>query len=86
MIFWSPTLEKVEKWEPTGGWNSMFSDKDKIQLMNLFFFFKNKKGCKESKAEILANMVLFKQKHIGVIYSEEQEKIIHDLLQPVFSS
>ena len=86
MMFWSPVVEKVEEWQPVGGWNATFSEQDKIQLTTLFFFFKNKKGCKDRKAEILANMVLSKQKYPGLSYTKEQEDQVRDALQPVFSS
>jgi len=52
----------------------MFSEQQKIQGTSLFFFFKNKKGFKENAAEIMVQMVLFKQIYSGLRYSEEQEK------------
>jgi predicted adenine nucleotide alpha hydrolase (AANH) superfamily ATPase len=85
-MYWNPVSDKIEEWQPVGGWNSSFSEQEKIQLTNLFFFFKNKKGCKDRKAESLAHMVLFKQKYNGIIYSEEQERQLREALQPVFSS
>ena len=86
MLYWSPTVDHVEEWTPKGGWNSAFSDQEKIQCTNLFFFFKNKKGFKENIAHILAHMVLFKQKYAGMKYSEEQEAQLHAALQPVFNT
>lgn len=85
-MYWNPVIDKLEEWQPVSGWNRIFSEQDKIQLTNLFFFFKNKKGCKDHKAEILAHMVVFKQKYNGLIYSEEQERQLKQILQPVFSS
>jgi predicted adenine nucleotide alpha hydrolase (AANH) superfamily ATPase len=85
MIYWSPTNTEIESWEPKSGWNSVFSEKDKIQYTNLFFFFKNKKGLKENIAEILAQMVLYKQKYNGLKYSDEQEAILKDALTPIFN-
>ena len=70
MFHWSP-LEDVQVWEPTFGWNNIFSEQDKIQCVTLFFFFK-KKGIKDSIAEILSHMILFKQKY-HIKYSDEQE-------------
>jgi predicted adenine nucleotide alpha hydrolase (AANH) superfamily ATPase len=86
MLYWSPSNAVTESWEPLSGWNSSFSEKDKLQCTNLFFFFKNKKGFKENVAEMLAQMVLYKQKYNGMKYSEEQESILQKALAPVFNS
>ena len=81
MIYWSPTSTDTQIWEPLGGWNSTFSEKDKIQCINLFFFFKNKKGFKDSVADSLAQMVIYKQKHNGLKYSDEQENMLIEALR-----
>jgi hypothetical protein len=81
MIYWSPVNDKTENFNPKAGWNSAFSDKDKIQYTNLFFFFKNKKGFKENMAEILAQMVIYKQKYNGLKYSDEQEALLMNSLK-----
>jgi hypothetical protein len=86
MIFWSPNNSEVSVWEPQSGWNSSFSEKDKIQCTNLFFFFKNKKGFKENQAESLSQMVIFKQKYTGLEYSNEQEYLLQSALKPVFNT
>ena len=87
MLFWSPSTSETETWNPRGGgWNSCFSEKDKIQCTNLFFFFKNKKGFKENQAESLAQMVIFKQKYTGLEYSNEQEYLLQSALKPVFNT
>lgn len=86
MLFWSPTITETYEWVPKSGWNSTFSEKEKIQCTNLFFFFKNKKGFKENIAESLAQMAIYKQKFNGLYYSEEQEKILADALKPIFNS
>jgi hypothetical protein len=86
MLYWTPSSTVTESWEPLSGWNSSFSEKDKLQCTNLFFFFKNKKGFKENVAEMLAQMVLYKQKYNGMKYSEEQESILQNALMPVFNS
>jgi predicted adenine nucleotide alpha hydrolase (AANH) superfamily ATPase len=86
MFYWSPTGDNIEEWQPTGGWNSVFSEQDKIQCTNLFFFFKNKKGFKENIATMMAQMVLFKQKYSGMSYSDEQEAQLREALKPVFNS
>jgi predicted adenine nucleotide alpha hydrolase (AANH) superfamily ATPase len=85
MIFWSPNNSEVSVWEPKSGWNSSFSEKDKIQCTNLFFFFKNKKGFKENMSQIFAQMVIYKQKYNGLKYSDEQETILQEALKPVFN-
>jgi hypothetical protein len=84
-MYWHPTSSEKMDWTPKCGWNAAFSEKDKIQYTNLFFFFKNKKGFKEHLAEILAQMVIYKQKNSNMKYSEEQEQMLHDALKPVFS-
>jgi predicted adenine nucleotide alpha hydrolase (AANH) superfamily ATPase len=83
MRYWSPLAEETEEWEPKGGWNRAFSEQDKLQCATLFFFFKNKKGYKERAAEILAHMVLFKQKYPGLAYTQEQEQRLREALQPI---
>ena len=83
MIYWSPTSTDTYLWTPLGGWNNAFSEKDKIQCINLFFFFKNKKGFKDTRAESLAQMVIYKQKYNGLKYSDEQETILVDALKPI---
>ena len=85
MIYWTPSSIVIEQWTPHSGWNSSFSEKDKLQCTNLFFFFKNKKGFKENAADSLAQMVLYKQKYNGMKYSQEQEQIIQEALKPVFT-
>jgi hypothetical protein len=82
---WSPMITETETYLPKSGWNSSFSEKDKIQFTNLFFFFKNKKGFKENIAEILAQMVIYKQKYNGLKYSDEQEKMLNEALTPIFN-
>ena len=63
MSFWSPSNDKIEQWQPRGGWSKAFSEKEKIQCTNLFFFYKNKKGLKENVAESAALMDVFKHKY-----------------------
>lgn len=85
MMFWQPTSSETQTWVPRSGWNSVFSEKDKIQCTNLFFFFKNKKGFKENMAEIFSQMVIYKQKYNGLKYSDEQETMLQDALKPIFN-
>ena len=85
MKYWSPTTLETPFWEPKSGWNSSFSETEKIQCTNLFFFFKNKKGFKENMAEILSQMVIYKHKYPGMKYSSEQELQLCEALKPVFN-
>lgn len=62
----------MEEWEPKGGWNAIHSEQHQIQGTNLFFFFKNK-GFHANVAEMMVQMVLFKQIYPGLQYSKEQE-------------
>jgi hypothetical protein len=86
MLYWTPTSTEVTSWKPPSGWNSAFSEKDKIQCTNLFSFFKNKKGFKDNVALILAQMVIFKQKYNHLAYSVEQEEMLREALKPVFNT
>jgi hypothetical protein len=86
MFYWSPQVTETVSWKPISGWNSSFSEKEKLQCTNLFFFFKNKKGFKENIAESLAHMVIFKQKYNGLQYSKEQEYLLQSALKPVFNT
>lgn len=81
MLYWSPTSTYTYLWAPLGGWNSSFSEQDKIQCINLFFFFKNKKGFKDTTAENLSQMVIYKQKYNGLKYSDEQETMLIEALR-----
>lgn len=83
MIYWSPTSTNTYSWTPLGGWNNVFSEKDKIQCINLFFFFKNKKGFNDILADNLAQMVIYKQKYNMLKYSDEQESILVKALKSV---
>lgn len=73
MKYWNPSNKEMEDWAPHAGWSAVFSEADKIHYVNLFFFFKNKKGFNDMVSEIMAEMILFKQKYKGLEYSEEQE-------------
>lgn len=86
MLHWNPTSNKAEAWEPKGGWNRAFSEQDKLQATNLYFFFAKKKGYEDHVADVLAHMVLFKQKYPGLRYTEEQEQRLKEALQPLFES
>lgn len=71
----------MEEWAPKGGWNAIFSEQHQIQGTSLFFFFKNKKGFKENVAEMMVQMILFKQVYPGLQYGKEQEAMLKKALQ-----
>lgn len=85
MIHWSPSSSSIETYTPKSGWNPTLTAADKLKLTNLFFFFKNKKGFKENVADIMAHMIMFKEKYHGMSYSEEQEQQLCEALKPVFN-
>lgn len=66
----------MEEWAPKGGWNAILSEQHQIQGTSLFFFFKNKKGFKENVAEMMVQMILFKQVYPGLQYGKEQEAML----------
>ena len=71
----------MEEWEPVGGWNASFSEQERIQSTNLFFFFKKRYA--EKVASSLAIMVIFKQKYHGLQYSEDQEALLLQARRPI---
>jgi hypothetical protein len=85
MLYWNPSKSNIESWEPSTGWNSAQSESEKIMETNLFFFFKNKKGFSNNKAEVYARMVVFKYKYHNIQYSDEEEEVLQQALQTVFS-
>jgi hypothetical protein len=80
---WNPWEEKSESWEPKGGWNPAFSEQEKIKMLHLFFFFRDRKGYPPPQAESLASMYIWKRKNPYMKYTEEQEKKLKDALKPV---
>ena len=81
MFYWTPVSNRMEEWEPVGGWNASFSEQDRIQSTNLFFFFKKRYA--EKVASSLAIMTIFKQKYHGLQYSEDQEELLLKARQPI---
>jgi len=69
-------------WVPKGGWNAIFSEQQKSQGVNLFIFFK-KKGFKDNVAEMMVQMILFKQVYPGLQYAKEQEAMLKRAVQPM---
>jgi hypothetical protein len=82
MTHWTPLQEHQEIWMPVGGWNASFSEMDRIQGSTLFAFF-TKKGCRASVASSLVHMVIYKQKYHALRYSEEQESLLKQMMQPI---
>ena len=78
MFHWSSS------WVPVGGWNRTWTEKEKIQCSRLYFFFHDKKHYSEKTANILAQMVIYKDK-CHVHYSEEQERELKKALQTIHS-
>ena len=85
MFYWSPSAENITEWHPVSGWNSTFSEQDKIVATNLFFFFKNKKGFNDNMSEILSQMAVYKRKYNHMKYSDEQEAQLQEALKTVFN-
>jgi hypothetical protein len=77
MLYWSPTEQSVTEYIPTGGWNPVFSNQDKIKCTALYIFFRKKYS--ESNSQIMSQMIMYKQKY-KVNYSEEQEDILSKAL------
>lgn len=55
-------------------WNAHYSEKDKNHHIELCTHF-TEKGIKENISDIMASMIIFKEKY-GIKYSEEQELFI----------
>lgn len=83
MIHWNPSCTAMESWEPKQGWNAMFSERDKIQATNLYFFLKKK--VLPVMAENMAQMILFQQIY-HLTYSEEQEAMLRKVMQPILQA
>jgi predicted adenine nucleotide alpha hydrolase (AANH) superfamily ATPase len=79
MFHWSPLQSSISVYTPTGGWNPAFSNQDKIKCTVFFSNFK-KKGYSESNAQIMAHMLLFKEKYKGMQYSKDQEEMLSNAL------
>jgi len=70
-----------DDWTPKGGWNAIFSEQHQQNGKSLFSFFKNKKGFKDHVAEMMVQMILFKQVYPGLQYSKEQEAMLKRAVQ-----
>jgi hypothetical protein len=84
MFYWSPAANTIQTYTPD--WNPALSDAEMLQITNLFFFFKNKKGFNNHQSKSLAEMVVYKQKYRGIRYSDEQETVLKQALTPVFNT
>jgi len=78
MFYWSPLESSVQEWNPAGGWNKTWTEKEKIQCTQLYFFLV-KKGYSNRVASSIAHMYVYKEKY-HVSYSEEQEREIKKAL------
>ena len=74
MLYWSPIQSSVQEWTPEEGWNRTWTEKDKIQCTQLYFFFHHSKKYSSEVASMMAHMMVYKEKCHGLQYSEEQEK------------
>lgn len=81
MFYWSPLESSVQEWNPAGGWNKTWTEKEKIQCTQLYFFFV-KKGYSARVASSIAQMYVYKEKY-NVFYSEDQEREIKKALLPI---
>ena len=68
MYHWTITGSTMEEWEPQGGWNRSFSERERIQCTELFFVYAQTTTV--ANASILAHMEIFKQKYHNLTYSE----------------
>jgi len=78
MFYWSPLESSVQEWNPAGGWNKTWTEKEKILCTQLYFFLV-KKGYSNRVASSIAHMYVYKEKY-HVSYSEEQEREIKKAL------
>lgn len=85
MQYWNPATNQIKSWMPKSGWNKSFSEADKIKCTNLYHFFYDKKHYTSHHSEIMAQMVIYKDKYHGLSYSEEQEAQLKEALKSVFN-
>lgn len=74
-MHWSPSGNSFTKYTPVGGWNVVFTSKEKIIATHLYFYFK-KKGYSDQNSTKMSQMSVFKQKYHGLQYSKEQEEML----------
>ena len=79
MLHWSPSSDSFKQYTPVGGWNVVFSMKEKIESTNLYFFFKMK-GYSDTTASKMSQMLIFKHKYHGMNYSKEQENMLQQAI------
>ena len=83
MFYWSPLESSIQEWNPVGGWNKTWTEKEKIQCTQLYFFLV-KKGYSNRVASSIAHMYVYKEKY-NVSYSEDQEREIKKALATIHS-
>ena len=76
MKYWTPSCNEIREWKPNTPIGMNFSERDKMKYMNLTFFFTDKLQYNQTKSEIIAQMIIFKHKYKGLMYSAEQEELI----------
>jgi len=62
-----------ESFVPRGGWNPVFTRRDKIEYEQYYLYIKPKHG--EIVADMITQMIMYKKK-FHLKYSEEQEEKI----------
>jgi hypothetical protein len=80
MFYWNPATSECQTWQPTGGWNALYSERDKLQAVALYTHLQNH-HYSSAVASTLVQMIISKQLYHGLRYSEEQERAIEKALQ-----
>ena len=63
----------MSDYTPKGGWNAVFSQKDRQRCTAYYYYIERKHG--PIIAEMMSQMILYKEKY-HLTYSEEQEEKI----------
>lgn len=80
MFYWNPSQSDIQTWQPVGGWNHIYSERDRMQGTALYTFLTNRKHYSSNVASTLVQMILSKQVYRDLMYSEEQEEQIKKAL------
>lgn len=81
MFYWNPAQTELQTWQPIGGWNALYSDRDKMQSVALYAHLTGTKHYSEKMATTLVQMMMSKQLYRGLQYSKEQERELQKALQ-----
>jgi ABC-type sulfate transport system permease component len=79
MFYWNPATSECQTWQPVGGWNALYSERDKIQAVALYTHL-HARNYSSAVASTLVQMIISKQLYHGLHYSEEQERAIEKVL------